>query len=82
MARWRALAADHLIGVRRETHQLVARYATEPAARAELDTLAAAERDCCSFAEWDVRQDADDLILCVRAEPDGVAAIAALFGAG
>lgn len=79
IARWRALAADQCQGLRREGDRLVVRFRRRPGVREELDALAAAERECCSFAEWEVTQDADHVVLTVRSEPDGLATVAALF---
>jgi hypothetical protein len=49
-----------------------------------LEALAAAERQCCSFAEWKVTHEEDHVVLRVAAapgRPDDIAAIAALFRA-
>lgn len=81
MARWRALAALGAPSVSREADALVVAYPDGPGVRDELDELAAAERECCSFADWDVESDADRVILRIRSEPAGLAAIGAIFGA-
>jgi hypothetical protein len=50
----------------------------------ELDALAVAERECCSFLSWTVRRDGTDSVLTVTSDPrspDDVAAVAALFAA-
>lgn len=50
----------------------------------ELQALAAAERQCCSFAQWNVTHEEDYVVLHVAADPgrpDDIAAIAALFRA-
>jgi hypothetical protein len=50
----------------------------------ELEALAAAERQCCSFVAWTVSRDDDSVVLNVAADPgrpDDIAAIAALFQA-
>jgi len=78
MARWQALA-DRCAGVRRDANQVVVLYRPEAGVREELDALAAAERECCSFAEWQVTQDADHVALVIRSDPDGLATIAELF---
>lgn len=84
MRRWEALSEKGRPGARRRGHLLEVRYQPEPGIREELEALAAAERQCCSFVAWNVSQDQDDVILRVTADPgvpDDVAPIAALFGA-
>jgi hypothetical protein len=68
----------------RSGHRLEVRYQPEPGIREELEALAAAERECCSFAVWTVSQEEDHVILRIAAKPgrpDHVSAVAALFGA-
>ena len=82
--RWEALSATGRPVARRCGHQLVVAYQPEPGVHEELQALAAAERVCCSFVAWDVRTEAEHVVLRVTADPgspDDVAAIAALFGA-
>jgi hypothetical protein len=67
--------------VRREADALVGPYPAEQGLREELEVFAAAERQCCSFGESEVEQDTDQLFLRIRSNPDGLAAIAALFRA-
>ena len=81
LARWRALAARGAPSVGREADALVVAYPAGQGVREELETLAAAERQCCSFAEWEVEHGTDRVLLRIRSHPDGLAAIAALFGA-
>lgn len=45
----------------------------------ELEELAAAERRCCSFAEWHVIHDTEYAALHIRSDAAGLAAIAALL---
>jgi hypothetical protein len=80
MERWHALSAVGPPSARREKGRLVVRYRDEHGVRQELDALAAAERRCCSFAEWSVTQDGEHVVLTIDSGPDGVAAVAALFG--
>jgi hypothetical protein len=85
MQRWEALSVEGRPSARRCGHQLVVAYRAEPGVRDELEALAAAERECCSFVAWDVSQEADRVVLRVAADPgspDDVAGIAALFGTG
>ena len=81
LARWAALSARNAPSLRREADAVVVAYPAGQGVREELEALAAAERECCSFAEWEVEQDADRVVLRVRSEPEGLEAIAVLFGA-
>jgi hypothetical protein len=84
MRRWQALAEKGRPSARRSGHRLEVRYQPEPGVRDELEALAAAERQCCAFVAWEVRQDGHHPVLHVTADPgapDDVAPIAALFGA-
>jgi hypothetical protein len=82
--RWEALSARGRLSARRSDHLLEVRYEPVPGLREELQALAAAERQCCSFAEWKVTQEEDHVVLHIAADPrrpDDSAAIAALFRA-
>jgi len=84
LRRWQALAARGHPVARLSGHLLEVRYSLEPGVRSELQELAAAERQCCSFVTWTVSQEQDHAILRVAADPqrpDDVAGIASLFGA-
>ncbi len=84
MRRWEALARKGRPIARRSGHRLEVRYQPEPGVRDALEALAAAERKCCAFVAWDVRQDGQHPVLHVTADPsapDDVAPIAALFRA-
>jgi hypothetical protein len=84
MQRWEALSAKGRVSARRRRHLLEVRYQAEPGLREELQALAAAERQCCSFADWKVTQEKDHVVLQVRADPgrpDDIAVFAALFRA-
>ena len=51
----------------------------------ELELLAAAERECCSFLSWTVTRVGTESLLTVAADPrrpEDVASVAALFAAG
>lgn len=82
--RWEALSAKGRPSARRSGHLLEVRYEPEPGLREELQALAAAERQCCSFADWKVTQEQDHVVLYVRADParpDDIAVFADLFRA-
>jgi len=80
LARWRALSARDAPRVAREADALLVAYPAGRGVREELEVLAAAERRCCSFAQWEVEQDGDRVILRIRSHAHGLAAIASLFG--
>jgi hypothetical protein len=84
MRRWQALAEKGRPNAQRDGHRLEVHYQPEPGVREELEALAAAERQCCAFVAWDVREERHHIVLHVTANPsvpDQVAPIAALFGA-
>jgi hypothetical protein len=80
--RWQALTARAL---RQTTHtsdgvRLV--FAAGPGVADELESLAAHERDCCAFAAWSVRADADAATLDVTGDSEAaVTAVRSLFPA-
>lgn len=55
-------------------------YAASEETERELRELARLEGDCCSFAEWRVSRQGDELLLDVISAGDGAAAIRTLFG--
>jgi hypothetical protein len=84
MQQWKALSVKGSASASRDGHQLVVAYRPAPGVREELEALAAAERECCSFVAWTVSQEVDRVVLRVTADPsspDDVAAIAGVFGA-
>jgi hypothetical protein len=84
MQRWKALSARGRLGARRSGHLLEVLYQPTPGLREELQALAAAERQCCSFAEWEVTDEDDHVVLHIRADPGrpaDITMLAALFRA-
>ena len=84
LRRWRELADTANPVALRDGPRLEVRYEPGPRVRAELEALAAAEAECCSFVSWRVTQDGVVPVLVVAADPDtpdAVTPIAALFGA-
>jgi hypothetical protein len=79
LARWRALAANGAPSVERAPRELVIRFADAPRIMEELEELAAAERECCAFAEWRVARGPRCAELHIRSRPEGLEAIAALL---
>lgn len=84
MRRWQALAAAAHPTASREGRALEVHFEQGPGFHAELEELASAEQQCCSFVTWTVTEDHGHPVLRVLAKPsnpDDVASIAALFGA-
>jgi hypothetical protein len=80
LAQWReALVA----AVSREETSEGVRYTFVADAQAEqrIRDLAAAERGCCSFLEFEVRRHADQVLMNVTAPPDGLDALRLIFPA-
>lgn len=80
LARWSALSTRGAPSVGREADTLVVVYPAGEGVAEELEALAAAERQCCSFAGWEVEQDTNRVVLRIRSHPEGLAPIAALVG--
>jgi hypothetical protein len=80
LTRWRTLFEAWPPTVRRDPDQIVVRVPEAPGVAAELEALAAAERTCCAFVQWHVVHAADWHELQVQGTPEGLEAIAALFG--
>ena len=84
LRRWRALAAKSPPRAERSGNTLEVRWQLQAGVKDELQALAAAERQCCSFLRWTVSSEGADAILRVTADESGrsdMAPIAALFGA-
>jgi len=78
--RWSALAERAHGRVWRTSNGLRLTFAAAPGVAAELEALAALERDCCAFASWSVTSDGDRLTLAVTAEqPVAIGAVQAMF---
>ena len=74
---WEKLNARALRELRTRPDGMQLRYA--PGAEAELRELALLEAECCSFADWVVRAEGDEVRLEVTAPPESVAAVHSLF---
>ena len=84
MRRWQALAENARPRARLNNNRLDVRWHLDADGAIELDLLAAAERECCSFLSWSVTRTGTESMLTVTADPsrpEDVAAIAALFAA-
>jgi hypothetical protein len=84
MRRWQRLHETASPSASLAAGALEIRYQTGAGVREELEDLAAAEQQCCSFADWIVTMSGDHVVLRVvapREDPDAIRPIAALFGA-
>lgn len=82
--RWQRLHATAGPVLRLAEGELEVTYRADPGVRGELERLAAAERDCCSFVAWSVGESGAGAVLHVTAppgQPDAIAPIRALFEA-
>ena len=77
--RWRRLIGGSGIGRDETPDGLRLRFRADPGAAADLAELAAAERDCCAWAEWSVEPRTGEIALVVRSSGTGVAALHAMF---
>ncbi|MFN2486570.1 MAG: hypothetical protein ABR609_08195 [Acidimicrobiia bacterium] len=55
------------------------RYRSLAGVESELTALAAAEKECCAFADWTVTADGDEVLLDVTAEGLGIEVVQMLF---
>ncbi len=79
--RWRALARRAEPQVTRTDSGLRLTFSAGPGVAAEVDELAALERDCCAFARWSVTAEADRVVLDVSADDaEAIAAVHGMFG--
>ena len=74
MARWRALS-DARLDVRRMPDHVLVLYESQPDVHEELEALVAAERECCSFAAWELTQESEHSVLRIRSDAQGLAAV-------
>jgi hypothetical protein len=79
--RWVALAERALLEQSPTDRGVLQRYRSEPDVERELRELAVAERDCCGFADWEVRASRDFVELEVSSTPDGAVVVREMFGA-
>ncbi|HEX4058492.1 MAG TPA: hypothetical protein VHX87_09275 [Galbitalea sp.] len=78
MDRWRALANGRL-DVRHGSGEVVVSYEASRGVHEELESLVAAERECCGFADWQVTRESGNVVLHIRADAQGLAAIVGVF---
>ena len=80
--RWRGLIAASGLGRDETPDGLRLRFRADPGVAAELAMLAAAERECCAWAEWSVEPGDGDIALVVRSAGTGVTALHAMLEGG
>jgi hypothetical protein len=78
-ALWDTLAGAALTVPRPTADGVEHHYSASDEVERQLRRLARLEGECCSFAEWRVRRQGDELVLTVTSHGDGVAAVRALF---
>lgn len=82
MLRWQQLAGRANPAARRTGHVLEVRFQTGSGVQEELELLAAAEQQCCSFLAWNVAPDEPVLHVTAPVDtPDVLEPIARAFGA-
>lgn len=77
--RWLRLSDAALIDKAPLAAGVLLHFRRSEAAERELRDLVALERECCSFAQWDLIQRGRELSLEVTAGRDAVAAASAMF---
>jgi hypothetical protein len=77
--RWERLAARAVTERAETADGLRICFRPEPGAEDELRALAAAENECCAWAEWTVEADDGRLALTAHATGEGVAALHAML---
>jgi hypothetical protein len=84
MQRWEAVSTKARLSARHSGHLLEVRYQPAPGIREESHALVAAERNCCSFAQRELSDNEDAVVLRIMVHPerqDDIVAIAGLFRA-
>src|SRR5947207_3025723 len=77
--RWKQLGARALIDRTETADGLRISFRPEPGVEEELGKLVAVENVCCSWADWTVETNAEQVVLDVRSSGHGVATLHAMF---
>jgi len=77
--RWLTLGSRALVQIVPTDAGLALVFAAEPGVELELRELAELERDCCAFASWTVRADAERVVLDVAGDGEAVPVIQGMF---
>lgn len=80
MQRWRRLASAADPVAEREDTRLTVRFAPRPGVLDELHALAAAERECCAFLDWDVSAAGQPTLRITAGSAEDLDAVAGLLG--
>ncbi len=80
--RWLRLAREAGLGRAETADGLEIRFRDEVAVERELRDLASVERNCCSWARWEVHRGDGELVMRVSSAPEGAAALHAMFRDG
>lgn len=78
-ARWQRLAARAMIERAETGDGLRLSFRVGPGVEEELRALVAVENECCSWAHWTLRAAPGQVVLDVRSEADGIAALRGMF---
>lgn len=78
-AQWLALAERAMIERQNVANGVRLRYRPLAGIEDELTALAAAEQDCCAFADWTVTTAGDEVVLDVTAQGQGIEVVQLLF---
>jgi len=82
VARWKRLVSEAKLGTLAKDGYVRAEFRNDRAARAELEPLVAAERECCPFLQFDLAETEAALILTVTAGNAGAVEDVALLASG
>src|ERR1043166_3796860 len=77
--RWLTLGSRALVQIVPTDAGLALVFAAAPGVELELRELAELERDCCAFASWTVRADAERVVLDVAGDGEAVPVIQGMF---
>ena len=77
--RWHRLAARAMTERAETARGVRVRFRAAPGVEEELRGLAAAENECCSWADWTVQASAGQVMLDVTSDGDGIAALHGMF---
>lgn len=77
--RWMRLGQDAGLDRLETEDGLRIRFRDEPAVEEELRALVAVEKNCCSWAHWEIHRADGDLVLEVSSALEGAAILHAMF---
>jgi hypothetical protein len=77
--RWRRLTTAAVVARDKTPDGLRISFREDPGVEAELTALVATERECCAWASWTITPAPGAVVLEIRSQGDGVAALHAMF---